>query len=255
MIEFCSLASGSNGNCYYIGNETDAVLVDGGISNRRFEERAEAVGIDRGKIRAVFVSHEHFDHVQGVKVIAKHLGVPVYFNYATYNELPKKRRPILVSYFNNSQAVEVSPSITVHPFKKHHDAADPYSFVISISGHNVGVITDIGVADEECVQRFSVCDAVFLEMNYDPEMLRDGSYPQYLKTRIDSELGHLSNGQAIELIERHASPSLTHIIASHISAENNSRELLESLLQPYAQRYEVELAPRFAAGALHSLTK
>lgn len=255
MIEFCSLASGSNGNCYYIGNETDAVLVDGGISNRRFVERAEAAGIDRGKIRAVFVSHEHFDHVQGVKVIAKHLGVPVYFNYATYNGLTKKRRPLDVRYFDGSEAVEVAPSITVYPFRKHHDAADPFSFVVGVSGHNVGVITDIGIADGECVRRFSSCDAVFLEMNYDPVMLRDGSYPQYLKTRIDSELGHLSNGQAIELIERHASPSLTHIIASHISAENNSRELLESLLQPLAQRYVVELAPRFAAGTLHLITK
>ncbi|MBP5367850.1 MAG: MBL fold metallo-hydrolase [Bacteroidales bacterium] len=248
MIEFCSLASGSNGNCYYIGNETDAVLVDGGISNRRFVERAETAGVDRSKIRAIFVSHEHFDHIQGVKVIAKHLGVPVYFTYATFNEISKRRRPSDVRYFEGNIAVEVSPSITVRPFKKHHDAIDPCSFVVSISGHNVGVITDIGVADKECEQMFSLCDAVFLEMNYDPVMLQYGSYPQYLKIRIDSEKGHLSNYQAVELLNKHASPQLTHIIASHISAENNSQTMVEDMLHPFYKRYTIELAPRFAAG-------
>ena len=248
MIEFCSLASGSNGNCYYIGNETDAVLVDGGISNRRFVERAETAGVDRSKIRAIFVSHEHFDHIQGVKVIAKHLGVPVYFTYATFNEISKRRRPSDVRYFEGNIAVEVSPSITVRPFKKHHDAIDPCCFVVSISGHNVGVITDLGVADKECEQMFSLCDAVFLEMNYDPVMLQYGSYPQYLKTRIDSEKGHLSNYQAVELLNKHASPQLTHIIASHISAENNSQTMVEDMLHPFCERYTIELAPRFAAG-------
>ena len=248
MIEFCSLASGSNGNCYYIGNETDAVLIDGGISNRRFVERAEAAGIDRSKIRAVFVSHEHFDHTQGVKVIAKHRGAPVYFTYATYNEVPKRRRPVDVRYFDGVADIQVASGITVIPFKKHHDAVDPYSFVINISGHNVGVITDIGIAHEVCQQRFALCDVVFLEMNYDPVMLQYGSYPPHLKARIDSEKGHLSNYQAIELINNYASQHLTHIIASHISAENNSPKMVEDILHPLTERYTIELAPRFAAG-------
>ena len=248
MIEFCSLASGSNGNCYYIGNQTDAVLIDGGISNRRFMDRAEAVGVDPKKIRALFVSHEHYDHVAGLKAISHRHGIPVYFSAATFNALSRRKRPQDYKLFDGMASVKVSPSIEVFPFKKHHDAADPHSFVVRVDNNYIGVITDIGVADEVCADFFSRCDVVFLEMNYDPEMLATGSYPQYLKDRINSEIGHLSNGQALELVNNYASPSLTHIIASHISAENNSHQIIERLLEPYQSSYTIELAPRFAAG-------
>lgn len=248
MIEFCSLASGSNGNCYYIGNETDAVLIDGGISNRRFMERAEAANIDTTKIRALFVSHEHYDHVAGLKAISHRHNLPVYFSAATYNALSRRKRPQDYKIFDGMESVKIAPSIEVFPFKKHHDAADPYSFIVKVNDSYIGVITDIGVADSVCVDSFSKCRAVFLEMNYDFEMLQNGSYPQYLKERIHSERGHLSNVDAIELIQNHASPSLTHIIASHISAENNSHQIIERLLSTFQDRFSIELAPRFSAG-------
>ena len=253
MIEFCSLASGSNGNCYYIGNETDAVLIDGGISNRRFMDRAETVGVDTAKIRALFVSHEHYDHVAGLKSISHRHNIPVYFSAATYNALSRRKRPQDYKIFDGMESVKVAPSIEVFPFKKHHDAADPHSFVVRVNGHHIGVITDIGVVDEVCAECFSRCDVVFLEMNYDPEMLTTGSYPQYLKDRIKSEIGHLSNSQALELVNNHASPLLTHIIASHISAENNSHQIIERMLEPYKGRFITELAPRFAAGMRYKI--
>ena len=248
MIEFCSLASGSNGNCYYIGNQTDAILVDGGISNRRFMERAENAQIDTSKIRALFVSHEHYDHVAGLKSISHRHGIPVYFSVGTYNAVSRRKRPTDYRIFDGDNSVKVTSDIEVFPFKKNHDAADPYSFIIKVNGSYIGVITDIGVADSACVDSFSKCRAVFLEMNYDLEMLKNGSYPQYLKERIDSQKGHLSNVDAIELINNHAFSGLSHIIASHISAENNSHSIIEQLLLPYQNRYSIELAPRFAVG-------
>ncbi|MDD6003567.1 MAG: MBL fold metallo-hydrolase [Bacteroidales bacterium] len=248
MIEFCSLASGSNGNCYYIGNETDAVLIDGGISNRRFMERAETAQIDTTKIRSLFVSHEHYDHVAGLKSISHRHNIPVYFSAATYNALSRRKRPQDYKLFDGVNSVKVASNIEVFPFKKHHDAVDPYSFIVKVNDSYIGIITDIGVADSICVNSFSKCRVVFLEMNYDYEMLQNGSYPQYLKERIHSENGHLSNTDAINLIQNHSFSGLSHIIASHISAENNSHSIIEKLIEPFANRYCIELAPRFAAG-------
>ena len=142
----------------------------------------------------------------------------------------------------------MASNIEVFPFKKHHDAVDPYSFIVRVNDSYIGIITDIGVADSVCVDSFSKCRVVFLEMNYDYEMLQKGSYPQYLKERIHSENGHLSNSDAINLIQNHSFSGLSHIIASHISAENNSHSIIEKLIEPFANRYCIELAPRFAAG-------
>ena len=248
MIEFCSLASGSNGNCYYVGNETDAVLIDGGISNRRFVERAESVEVDTTKIRALFVSHEHYDHVAGLKSISHRHNIPVYFSAPTYNALSRRKRPQDYKLFDGVISIKVASNIEVFPFKKHHDAVDPYSFIVKVNDSYIGIITDIGVADSVCVDSFSKCRVVFLEMNYDYEMLQKGSYPQYLKERIHSENGHLSNTDAINLIQNHSFSGLSHIIASHISAENNSHSIIEKLIEPFANRYCIEFAPRFAAG-------
>ncbi|MCQ2975734.1 MAG: MBL fold metallo-hydrolase [Bacteroidales bacterium] len=251
MIEICSLASGSNGNCYYIGNETEAIIIDGGISHRKMMQRIEEVGINYLKIRAAFVSHEHHDHIAGLRVISKRLNIPVYFSWGTYNATIKKERPIETIIFNDESVINISDHIKVFPFKKKHDATDPYSFRVEIDNVSIGVITDIGIAEQNCQEHFSKCSAVFLEMNYDPEMLKNGPYPYYLKQRVGSDLGHLSNFQALDLIKNYSSPNLSLIIASHISAENNCSEKVLETLSEISSKYTIELASRYQVGKVH----
>ena len=249
MVEICALASGSNGNCYYIGNESDAVLIDVGIYFNRLIERAEAAGVDIGKVRAVFISHEHTDHVSGAYGIGKRLCLPFYFTRKTFNNTRGQFRPAEVRYFNPGDVCDVF-GIQVRTFSKSHDASDPCSFVVETGGRKIGVMTDIGIVNQSVIDNFSQCDAVFLESNYDEKMLWDGSYPYYLKQRVASEVGHLSNSQSFELASTHASPTLSHIFLSHISAENNTIEKALSAFAQIAQNVTVLPTSRCAASAV-----
>ena len=247
MVEICSLASGSNGNCYYIGDDNEAVIVDAGISLTRFRERMSVAGLDAGKVRAVFVTHEHRDHAGSVRVLSKHLRIPAYSTFGTYNAILRRMRPADYHAIQPDSLTEVG-NIKVYSFPKSHDAAAPVSFRIEIASHTVGVMTDIGVADAMVCKNFNMCDAVFLESNYDPQMLADGPYAEYLKVRINSEIGHLSNEQSSALVRSHAHPALSHLILSHISADNNSSEKVLAAFAEFSGKYDISLASRYACG-------
>jgi phosphoribosyl 1,2-cyclic phosphodiesterase len=243
MVELCALASGSNGNCYYIGNETDAVLIDAGIFYKRLVQRMTEANLNIKKIKAIFISHEHSDHIQGVRVISKKLRIPAYFTNRTFQNISWKNKPELVAFFEPGQTVYIN-GFEIVPFSKMHDAKEPCSFIVKHNGINTGVFTDIGHADENLHQQFSICHHVFLETNYDHDMLLNGNYPAYLKQRVGSEHGHLSNRQALELVHKSASPGLKTIFLSHISAENNTVELAMSAFSSVASRYNLLPAPR-----------
>ena len=247
MVEICNIASGSNGNCYYIGNNTDAVIIDAGIYHSRLVERMGTAGLDISKIRAVFVSHEHYDHVGGVRVISKRLMIPAYATPHTFNAIHKKHQPADYKPITPGLAIDIS-GIRVHAFPKGHDAANPVSFRIEIYGHNIGVMTDIGEADAAVCDNFALCDAVFLESNYDLLMLRNGGYPYILKERVESNKGHLSNDQAAALVRNFANPRLSHIILSHISADNNTPEKVMEAFAQLSDVYNISLASRHECG-------
>jgi phosphoribosyl 1,2-cyclic phosphodiesterase len=171
-----SLNSGSNGNCYYIGNDREAVLVDAGISCRETEKRMKRLGTSIDKVKAVFISHEHSDHIRGLAGISKKHRLPVYISNNTYRAggfyLEKER----VINFSNHETVKIG-AISVTAFSKLHDALDPYSFLIECEGIKVGVFTDIGRSCQNVIRYFRECHAAFLESNYDEEMLSNGTYP------------------------------------------------------------------------------
>ena len=252
MIEICALASGSNGNCYYIGNEQDAVLVDAGISTKKILLRMEESGLQSSKIRGIFISHEHSDHVHGVRVLSKRLGVPAWFTQKTLESLKFGEQPELVQIFTPDKAIKIG-SITIHPFLKNHDAAEPCSFRIEHDGWHIGVFTDIGEACKRVIHHLHMCHALFIETNYDEKMLWDGFYPIYLKTRVASAVGHLSNVQAFELIRDHAGPELVHVLLSHLSGENNRPELAEECFKSLSDRFSVHLTSRHAASTTFRL--
>lgn len=250
MLEICALASGSNGNCYYIGNGRDAVLVDAGISRRQVMERMSAKGLDPAKVRAIFISHEHADHMRGVRVLSKKLDVPVYFTKKTWENSWGPNRPAKVVLFNPGDVINIC-DFQVHSFSKNHDAAEPCSFRISFQGKNIGVFTDIGAACDNVKSELAHCHALFLESNYDEDMLWSGPYPHYLKTRVAGEFGHLSNMQAFELLETHHNLGLQVVFLSHLSEENNRPEVAIEAFKSLSDRFSVRLTNRYAAAEVY----
>jgi phosphoribosyl 1,2-cyclic phosphodiesterase len=245
-----SLNSGSNANCYYAGNHSDAVLIDAGLSCRETEKRMKQLGLGMERVRAVFVSHEHADHISGVPGLSKKYKLPVYITPATLEHSNIPLEPALVHSFAHNKPVRIG-SLSVIPFRKHHDGIDPHSFIVSYNGAEVGVITDIGFACKQVIRHFSRCQAVFLESNYCDNMLHNGNYPYHLKKRISGDEGHLSNAQALELFRHYRSPELKLLILSHLSKNNNKPELVKELFMPHAGSTEIIVASRYEASPVY----
>ncbi len=242
-LYIASLNSGSNGNSYYIGNETEAILVDAGISCRETEIRMKRLGLDIKKLKAIFISHEHKDHISGITVLSKKYQLPVYITEGTQKNGKVGLEKKLVHRFQANEMIKVG-GLSITGFQKNHDADDPHSFVISSDTVKIGVFTDIGIVCDRLIHHFKQCHAVFLEANYDEQMLRDGSYPYFLKQRITDGNGHLSNTQALELFRNHKPPFMSYIILSHLSKNNNSPELVRQLFSKYAAGAHVTIASR-----------
>lgn len=242
-LYIASLNSGSNGNCYYIGNEKDAVLIDAGISCREIEKRLKRLDLSLEKIKAVFISHEHGDHIHGVAAFSKKHKIPVYITQATYRAGNLVLDEMLIGQFESSSLIAVG-ELQVRAFPKQHDAIDPCSFVISHNGINVGVFTDIGKNCERVIASFKQCHAAFLEANYDEEMLEKGSYPLALKNRIRTGYGHLSNTQAMRLVADHRPSFMSHLFLSHLSRNNNSPERALEAFATLRSEMHISIAPR-----------
>lgn len=247
-----SLNSGSNGNCYYVGNEKEAILIDAGISCAEIEKRLKRLGLDIKKIKAVFISHEHTDHISGLQVLSKKFKLPVYITPATHGygrlKLPKE----LVTTFSSHSPIVIG-NLSITAFPKFHDAADPYSFVISCDQIKVGVFTDIGMPCENLVHHFKQCHAAFLEANYDDDMLDNGRYPHFLKSRIRGDKGHLSNKQALELFTSHRPTFMSHLFLSHLSKNNNCPKLVQQLFDKHANGVQIIVASRYEETSVYHI--
>jgi phosphoribosyl 1,2-cyclic phosphodiesterase len=241
-----SLNSGSNGNCYYVANEREAVLIDAGISCRETEKRMNLLGLSVKKVRAIFISHEHSDHINGAEVLSRKYSIPVYITKGTLKGSRLKIEKELLSAFTAYERVNVG-GLSVLAFPKFHDAADPHSFVVSGNGVNIGIFTDIGKPCNHVIESFSQCHAAFLETNYDDQMLDSGNYPIYLKKRIKGDDGHLSNAQALELFLKHKASHLSHVFLSHLSKDNNRPELVQQLFDQHRGNTFVTVASRYEA--------
>jgi phosphoribosyl 1,2-cyclic phosphodiesterase len=247
-----SLNSGSNGNCYYVGSQTDAVLVDAGISCRETEKRMKQLGLSMQTVKAIFISHEHNDHIRGLTRLANKYSLPVYITAATMQNGTRLIRH-LSQTFTADMPVRIG-NLQVTAFSKQHDAVDPHSFIISCNEVTVGVFTDIGIACAQVTRYFKQCHAVFLESNYDEVMLDEGRYPIYLKNRIRGGQGHISNRQALELFLQHRPPFMSHVLLSHLSKENNSPQIAAGVFAPHAGDVMVAVAGRDAATPVYYIT-
>jgi phosphoribosyl 1,2-cyclic phosphodiesterase len=252
-ICLASLNSGSNGNCYYIGNDRDAVLIDAGISCRETGHRMAALGLSIHKVRAIFITHEHTDHTRGAEVLSGKHRIPVFITPATHRKSRLYLDPKLVRPFSAHEPVAVG-SLTVLPVPKQHDGVDPHSFTVTCNGLTAGVFTDIGEACENITRQIGQCHAAFLEANYDEKMLEEGRYPVYLKRRIAGSHGHLSNRQALEVFTLHRAPFLKLLVLSHLSAMNNHPGIVQELFSPHANGTRIAIASRHEASEVFRIS-
>lgn len=252
MFSFASIASGSNGNCYYIGNSDRSILVDIGISCRLLEKRMRLLNLDIRSVQAVLVTHEHSDHICGLDTFVKKYDTPIYMNEATLRNsrlnIPENR----LRFINTGEQFSAA-GFSLLPFSKSHDAADPLNFLVSQNGYHLGVFTDMGYGSEELKKYLRYCHAVFLESNYCEQMLEASSYPAVLRKRISGRKGHLSNAQAFELLSKEPGPHLRQIILSHLSANNNTPDRVAAIFKSLMGRYKIHIASRTEPSPLFQL--
>ncbi len=227
MARFCPLFSSSSGNCTFIGGADGGILVDAGVSAKRIREALDGIDVAPGRIGAIFVTHEHIDHISGLRVFCERTGVPVFATPGTLHAL--ERANILTGKFGVSVlpegGVEVN-GLWVRGFRTSHDAAEPCGYRVETpSGTTVAVATDTGCLTPETRAALSGCDLVMLESNHEVTMLENGPYPYPLKRRILSDRGHLSNAVCADYLRELLRGGTGRFYLAHLSKENNTPQL------------------------------
>lgn len=227
-MRLCSIASGSSGNCIYVGSETTHLLIDTGISGKRTEAGLAGLDLTGRDIDGILLTHEHSDHVCGLKLLSRRYAIPIYATRGTIAALRKSHYgEIAPELFREIKADEkiIIKDIICNPLRISHDAAEPVAYRIHYGNKRVGIITDLGVYNDYTVESLRGMDALMLEANHDVRMLQVGPYPYYLKQRILGERGHLSNELAGRLLSRLIHDKLQMVMLGHLSKENNLPEL------------------------------
>ncbi len=222
MSRFCSLQSGSNGNALYFENGKTKLLIDCGISAKRVTDRLAQIGVAPEELSGILLTHEHSDHVAGIRVFTKKFATPVYATAGTL-EAMEKQHNVVESEIHILQAgsyFEIG-SVTVHPFTLPHDAQEPVGYLLHTGQRKIAVATDMGRICEDIAWEMKGSDFVFLESNYDEGMLKNGRYHPLLKQRILGSSGHFSNDQAAKLAAALVRGGTGNIMLGHLSANNN----------------------------------
>lgn len=228
-MKLCSIASSSSGNCIYIASDTTGILVDVGISKKKVLEGMSKRGISIDSVKAIFITHEHSDHIKGLGVLSRAYKIPIYSTYMTALEIKKS---MAVGKIDDSLFNVIEPNndvvigdIKVHAFSIYHDAVNPVAYSFTNEDSKVCVATDLGHYDEYIVENLKGSSMLLIESNHDVNMLEVGPYTYSLKQRILSDVGHLSNENCGKLICEIMSDKLKHILLGHLSQENNYPQL------------------------------
>ena len=226
MIKFCSLFSGSSGNCIFIGTDNSKILIDAGVSGSRIATALQEIGEDPQDLSAIFVTHEHSDHVASVGIISRRYNVPIYATEKTWAAMgkgPGKLQPENVRVIEADSQL-VLGDLQIKNFSISHDAADPVAYTFTCGGRKVSVATDMGYVTDTGRENVMGSDLVLLESNHDVDMLKAGPYPYPLKQRILGQRGHLSNVAAADFLTELALNGTQQIFLGHLSQENNTPE-------------------------------
>lgn len=251
-MQYAALASGSNGNSYYIANGQDAVLIDVGINTKHMELRMAKLAINPASISAIFITHEHSDHIRGLSVFCKRYQIPVYITAGSYKGSRLHLPDHLVNIILPNAKIEIG-TLQVYGIPKYHDAQEPCSFLVSNGTYNIGVLTDLGRACDNVKHVIKHADVLLLEANYDEQMLEKGRYSFYLKNRIRSGWGHISNKLSLDVFLENRTQRLQHLILSHLSGQNNTVELVHETFAPHCEAIKLSIATRYEETELFDL--
>jgi phosphoribosyl 1,2-cyclic phosphodiesterase len=248
MIGFCPLGSGSKGNCIYLGTRQTKILIDAGLSAKAIVGKLQQINVDIADIQAILVSHEHTDHIQGLKVLALKMGIPVLANSETAKGIVEslQERPKF-KIFSTGDTFEFG-DLQIDPFSIQHDTLDPVGFTIRTGGLKMGFCTDLGFATSLVSHKLSSCDYLYVEANHQPSMVHACARPMVYKQRVLSRTGHLSNEACGQLLLQVFHPELKHVHLAHLSSECNTPELaiqvIKEMLAAKGLQVEMCVAPQ-----------
>lgn len=261
MANFCAMFSGSSGNCTYIAAGGSALLIDAGVSARAICKALESIGSEIGQVVAILVTHEHSDHIKGLKTLLSKYKIPVYANAGTIEGILQSV-PVGAECFTELKtggSVEIA-GMGISSFCTSHDSRESMGFRIHTpDDKHIAIATDLGFVSDTVMNSLSDCDIVMIESNHDVGMLQNGKYPYYLKRRILSKTGHLSNEDCANVLPQLCVAGARHFVLAHLSSDNNFPELaLETAVSAMKmsgiaqEDYDIEIAPR--SGPAHVLT-
>lgn len=248
MKGFCPLASGSKGNCLYLGTENTKILIDAGLSAKATKSKLEEIQVDLTDIDAILITHEHSDHILGLKALAFKLGIPILANTETakgivdyFHDCPKFK------IFSTGETFEFG-DLEIHPFSIQHDTLDPVAFTIRVNDMKLGVCADLGFASTLVVNQLKDCDYLYVEANHQPSMVYASSRPMVYKQRVLSRSGHLSNEACGQLLAQVAHSNLKQVYLAHLSKECNTPEtaihVVQEILSASGIHLEMCVAPQ-----------
>ncbi len=252
MKGYCPLGSGSKGNCIYLGTSHAKILIDAGLSAKAIIAKLAEIHVDIADIDAILVTHDHSDHIQGLKVLAYKLGIPVFANHETakgiveaFHDCPKFK------IFSTGETFEFR-DMEIHPFSVQHDTVDPVAFTIRVDGLKLGFCTDLGFVTSLVQSHLQECDYLYVEANHQPSMVHSSARPMIYKQRVLSRSGHLSNEACGDLLKNVYHPKLKHAHLAHLSHECNTPDValrvVREILETHGINLDMCIAPQNSLG-------
>ena len=235
MSKFVTLSSGSSGNCSFIEHKGVKILVDAGFSGKKIEGLLEKVGEKASDLDAIFLTHEHNDHVQGAGVLSKRFNIPIYANAGTWQGFSQKAKRLKeenIKIFKTNEFLNFK-SMDILPIAIHHDAQEPCGYVFYLGNKKITILSDTGLVDEKMAYEIKGSDIYYMEANHDLEALKIGPYPYNLKLRVMGNMGHLSNDQSAEALADALVGKEEYVFLSHLSDTNNTPELSRLTVDNY----------------------
>lgn len=253
-LQLCSLASGSSGNCYYVGSSSEGVLVDCGISARRIRKTLEDIGVGIEAIKGILITHNHIDHISALTLLTKKYRLPVHCTEGTWKGILRNRMtfdadPQMYRPLKTFEPLQIG-NLKIEAFPVSHDAHDAVGFHFRSAGRNLTIATDLGFIGDHAAHYLKISDAMVIESNYDEQMLLNGKYPEQLKHRVHGSMGHMCNSHTADFLADMYHNRLTHILLGHLSAENNTPEIAVQTLLDTFHRKGIQIHPHTIIKAL-----
>lgn len=241
---FCPLASGSKGNSIYLETAQTRILFDAGISLKALQEKLTSIGRSVHQLDAIVISHEHHDHIAGLKAITSKHGIPLFTNHPTAEAIVSHLKGDCPQFhiFSTGEPFEWK-DIEINPFSVPHDGVEPVAFTIQTGKYKIGLCTDLGFVTSSVRNNLKGCDILYIEANHKPEMVHASSRPDTYKKRVLSRQGHLSNESSAALIADIADDNLVQIYLAHLSAECNTKAIAESTVRSFLKEQGIRSIP------------